>query len=217
MMATLRAEMAKLGDAMRARLDAAEQRITELAADNAALRAQVGEQRAHIARLQDEATKLQEEVVKLRSEGVELRSDVSAVREAMQVVDFEGLVVHALHTTNIGHNPHFARVCAVAIAAQSPDVAAAIRALQQSVSPPGTASGTPAADSTVVHVSGKRISDAGAAAIAKALATQPSSTVTRVRRWNCSHMNAFVGRCAARLDCVHVFFSLRRCAVGAPA
>jgi len=98
--------MAKLGDAMRGRLDAAEQRITELAADNAALRAQVGEQKAHIARLQDEATKLQEEVVKLRSEGVELRSDVSAVRAAIQVVDFEGLVVHALHTTNIRRNPH---------------------------------------------------------------------------------------------------------------
>jgi len=107
MMAVLRAEMAKLGNAMRARLDAAEQRITELAADNAALRTQVGEQKAHIARLQDEATKLQEEMVKLRSESVELRSDVSAVREAMQVVDFEGLFVHALHTTNNGRNPHF--------------------------------------------------------------------------------------------------------------
>jgi len=99
LMAALRAEMAKLGDAMQARLDAAGQRIIELAADNAALRAQVGKQKAHIARLQDEATKLQEEVVKLRSEDVELRSGVSAVREAMQVVDLEGLAVHALHTT----------------------------------------------------------------------------------------------------------------------
>jgi len=178
--------MAKLGDAMRGRLDAAEQRITELAADNAALRAQVGEQKAHIARLQDEATKLQEEVVKLRSEGSELRSDVSAVREAMQVVDFEGLAVHALHTTNIWRNPHVV-MCAVAIAAQSPDVAAAIGALQQLVPCPGTgtASGTPAAGSTVVDASFKSIGDAGAAAISKALAARPSSTVTKVHRSNC--------------------------------
>jgi len=185
LMAALRAEMAKLGDSMRARLDTVEQRITELAADNAALRAQVGEQKAHIARLQDEATKLQEEVGKLRSEGVELRSDVSAVRAAMQVVDFEGLVVHALHANNIGHNPLFVRMRAAAIAARSPDVAAAIRALQKPVSPPGTASGTPAAGSTVVEVSSKSIADAGAAAIAKALAARPSSTVAKVRRPNC--------------------------------
>jgi len=188
LMAALRAETAKLGDAMRARLDAAEQRITELAADNAALRAQVGEQKAHIARLHDEATKLQEEVVKLWSEDVELRSDVSAVREAMQVVDFEGLAVPALHTTNIWHNPLCARVCAAAIAAQSPDVAAAISALQTPVPRPGTgaASGTAAAGSTVVNASGKSIGDAGVAAIAKALAARPNSTVTKVRRRGCS-------------------------------
>jgi len=172
MMAVLRAEMAKLGDAMRARLDAAEQRISELAADNAALRARCRAEGAHC----ETAVKLQE-VVKLRSEGAELRSDVAAVREAMQVVDFEGLVEHALHTTNIGCNPHFV-VGAVAIAAQSPAVAAAISALRQPVPRPGagTASGAPATGSTEVDAGCKSISDAGAAAIAKALAARPSST-----------------------------------------
>jgi len=78
-------------------------------------------------------------------------------------------------------------VRAAAIAAQSPDVAATIRALQQPVPRPGTgtASGAPAEVITRVDAGCKSIGDAGAAAIAKALAARPSSTVTKVWRPNC--------------------------------
>jgi len=67
-----RAEMAKLGDVIRAHIDEAMKRMAQLGADNAALRAQVDEQKAANA---------------------QLRRDVSA----LQVLDCEGLATHALH------------------------------------------------------------------------------------------------------------------------
>jgi len=97
-MAKLRAEAAKRADAMRARLDEAEQRAAQLVADNTALR---------------------NEVAKLRSEAAEFRRAVAgrlsglgagaeALRRAvsaMQLFDCEGLALRAWAPTCRVHGP----------------------------------------------------------------------------------------------------------------
>jgi len=210
-----RVALEKQADNMKARLVETKRQAAQLAADNAALRTQVDNQKAANAQLRSEAAEfrgvVERELSALDTKAEALRSDVYAI-QAIQVFDFEGLVMRVLHS--IEHN-NLTRVCSVAIAARSPAVAAAISALQQPAMQPGTgaASGTPAAGSTEVDASRKSIDDAGAAAIAKALAARPCSTVTKVRRPNCR---------MPLLDCVRPdstvsLFRLRRCAVGAAA
>jgi len=102
MAALLSAEVAKQADAVRARLDEAEQRVAQLAADSTTLRARVDALEGANARLHGEVAKLRSKAVEFRGAADGRLSGLDAEMEAprravsaMQLYDCEGLALRA--------------------------------------------------------------------------------------------------------------------------